>query len=101
MSTLSGASTLAQVKAAYDDNASYEEDASAAKCRAFVTAGRILLRRVPKRAVHGGRGAGEEIEIDPVVLRDEVTEARRWLARNPGAAGTDHVIYADFSEGER
>ena len=35
MSTLNSASTLAQVEAAYADNASYAEDNSVAKARAF------------------------------------------------------------------
>jgi hypothetical protein len=47
MATLSSNSTDAEVWAAYDDNASYEEDASRAKALAFVTVGRILRRRIP------------------------------------------------------
>ena len=47
MSTLSSASTLTEVEAAYDDNASYAEDASVAKAKAFVTACRFLIRRLP------------------------------------------------------
>ena len=47
MSTLTSASTLAQVKAAYADNASYVEDNSVAKCRAFITACTILLLNLP------------------------------------------------------
>ena len=47
MSTINSTSTLAQIEAAYDDNASYPENNSAAECRLFVTACRILLRRMP------------------------------------------------------
>lgn len=50
MPSLTSASTLAQVEASYDDNASYAEDASVAKAKAFVTACRILLRRLPAEA---------------------------------------------------
>jgi hypothetical protein len=48
MSTLSSSSTLAQIEAAYADNCSYSEDNSVAKCRAFVTACRLLLK-YPRR----------------------------------------------------
>lgn len=40
-------STDAEVGAAYEDNASQEEDASRAKALAFITACRILRRRRP------------------------------------------------------
>jgi len=99
VSTLSSASTIAEVQAAYDDNASYEEDASTAKCRAFVTACRFLLRRIPKRAVHGGRGGGEEIETDPTQIAAELAKAQRWLAAHAGpSAGGAGAIYGDFRD---
>jgi len=79
MSTLSSSSTLAEVQAAYDDNASYAEDESASKAAAFITACRILLRRVAKRAAHGGRGANE-VEHDPGLLRAEMREAIQYVA---------------------
>ena len=43
MATLNASSTDAEVWAAYDENASYQEDDSTAKALAFITAGRILL----------------------------------------------------------
>ena len=42
MSTLDSTSTLGQVESAYADNASYAEDNSVDKARAFVTACRLL-----------------------------------------------------------
>ena len=54
MSALSSSSTLVQVENAYDDNASYAEDESVAKCRAFLTACRILLRRMPAQTGAAG-----------------------------------------------
>ncbi|OHB82787.1 MAG: hypothetical protein A2V98_25835 [Planctomycetes bacterium RBG_16_64_12] len=96
--SLSGASTLAEVLAAYDDTASYAEDSNVAKAATFVTACRILLRRLPKRAAHGGRGA-EEIEIDPVVLRDEMRAAQKWLdARNLTNTPARAFSFANFRE---
>ena len=79
MSSLSSTSTLAEVKAAYADNASYLEDGSAAKARAFITACRLLLLMLPKRAVKGGRTSGEEIELDPSQLAGQIAEAQRFL----------------------
>lgn len=76
MATLSSASTLAQVKAAYDDNASYEEVGSVAKARAFVTAARILLRRMPASAGAGGA----YVSLSPTTIRDELHAAQTWLA---------------------
>ncbi len=82
MSTLSSSSTLAEIKAAYADNASYEEDASTAKAAAFVTACRLLLIRLPKRSNLGGKSGYEVESIDPAELRNEMAAAKQWLAVN-------------------
>ena len=63
MSTLTSASTLAQVQAAYADNASYVEDNSVAKCRAFITACTILLLKLP--AEQGTREAQLRLNVRP------------------------------------
>ena len=81
MSDLSSSSTLAEVQAAYDDNASYEEDSSIAKARAFVTACRLLLRRVPSLMRDGEK---HEIQVDLKNIQAEMQRAQRWIA---GAAG--------------
>jgi len=94
MSTLSSSSTDAEVRAAYDDNASYEEDGSLAKAKAFVTAVRFLLRRQPKRFAAGGRD-GEEIELDPRVLQDQLCSAQSYVAAN-SSTGIKHVSFEDF-----
>lgn len=73
---------MAEVKAAYFDNASYEEDASATKARAFITACRFLLIMLPKRAMHANRN---EIELEPAQLRNQLLEAKAWLAGQAGA----------------
>lgn len=90
MSTLSSTSTRAQVLAAYADNASYEEDASVAKCKAFITACRFLLspQHLVKQAGKGG-GGGEMVETDQVLIRDEMTTARAWLLSNDTSASTN------------
>ena len=78
MSTLTSASTLTQIKAAYMDNASYSEDNSLTKGKAFVTACRFLLLKLPTRASH----AGEEIQLDPRMIQDEMKIALRWIGSN-------------------
>jgi len=93
MSTLSGTSTLAEVQAAYDDNASYAEDGSTAKASAFLTACRILLRRIPTEA---GKGSNR-VRTDENLRRiqAELHDAQAWLATHPDA--TDGVMHPDFS----
>lgn len=85
-------STDAEVWASYDDNASYEEDSSRAKALAFITACRIILRRRPSSASRGGMTVSYES------IRDEMQQARAWLAANPATTGTGRpdARYASF-----
>jgi hypothetical protein len=91
---LTGTSTDAEVWAAYDDNASYQEDASAAKANAFISACRILRRRTPLSAGRGGQSMSFES------LGAEIDAAQRWLAANPSTsgAGSTRVRYFDGSD---
>ena len=82
---------LAAVKAAYDDNASYEEDASTSKAAAFITAARILLRRLPQRTNAGG---GTELELDLGLIRAELKAAQQWYQARAGTGGG--VKHADL-----
>jgi len=96
MSTLSTASTRAEIEAAYDDNASYAEDASPTKARAFITACRLLIRITPKRAAKGGRGEGE-LELGVEFFRQEIRDAQRWLALNgTSAQPIKHPSFENF-----
>lgn len=94
MATLSSSSTDAEVWAAYDDNASYEEDGSRAKANAFITACRILKRRLP---ISGSR-AGQSISRES--LDAESAAAGRWLASNPPTSGgtSGDTRFGDFSD---
>ena len=85
MSTLTSASTLAQVQAAYVDNASYAEDGSAAKAKAFLTACRVLLLKLPAEA---GTREGT-MRLNPELIQNEMAEARAWLAANGAAVADD------------
>jgi hypothetical protein len=98
MSTLSGSSTISEVWAAYDDNASYEEDGSAAKCAAFITACRILLRRQPSRSAKtgGAGGGGSDVQFDPALIAAELERARKWRAVNR-TDGPARTVYPDFT----
>lgn len=97
MSTLSSSSTYSDAVDAYLDNASYEEDASVTKAKAFVTACRFLIR-FPARTQVGGRGAGHEMEFDLKTLREEITAAQDWIAVNdePAAGRTTFGDFSDF-----
>ena len=91
MSTLTSTSTNTAVFAAYDDNASYEEDGSRTKALAFLTACHFLIRRRPTRRADNGR----ELQFDEQGIREEMNAARRWLAVNP-ANTTPAIRYGDL-----
>lgn len=93
--SLSSSSTLAQIEAAYDDNAGYQEVGDVAGCRTFMTACRMLLRRYVEELQLGNRHRlrfGGNLDQ----LRLELTRAQQWLASN-NAANQNQVIYPDFS----
>ena len=99
MSSLSSSSTYDEVKAAYYDNASYEEDVSVVKAAAFITACRFLLQRDPKRA---GWREGSSQEWDPEVLERQMNEARGWKASQAvvtsGGPGAIHASFENFRD---
>lgn len=78
MSSLDSQSTNAEVWSSYDDNASYEEDQSAPKCRAFITAATILLRRRPSESIVDGNKQA----FDSDVIENALERARSWAAAN-------------------
>ena len=93
MSSLSGTFTLAEVEAAYDDNASYAEDASVAKAEAFVTVCRILIRRYPAEA--GTRES--HVRLSPEQLARSMAEAQAWIQAND--SGGPRVTRVSFENG--
>lgn len=94
MATLSSTSTLAQIQAAYDDNASYAEDGSVAKAKVFVTACRLLLRRTPSGVTHG---AGS-VSMDVNQIRQELEDARQYISANGNSStgGVQQFGFEDF-----
>lgn len=87
MSSLTSASTDAEVWAAYDNAASYEEDSDRSKALAFITACNILKRRLPSSASRAGQSISRES------LDTDIAAARRWLAANPGTTGAGSTRY--------
>jgi hypothetical protein len=86
---------IAAARAAYFDNADYEEDADQTKAKSFITACRKLLAMPITRTASGGRD-GNELELDPSLLHKAMDEARRWLAQEI-AAGSGGVLHPDFT----
>jgi hypothetical protein len=82
---IDSSSTLEAVQAAYDDAASYAEDNSITKARAFVTACRILLRRMP-------RSSGDQVShlaLSPELIQAEIERGMQWIAANDtGVSGS-------------
>lgn len=95
MATLSSSSTIQQIKDAYDDNASYEEDNDVAKAKIFVTACRMLLMKIPKLAGHGGG----QVAMSPDLIRKELADARTFLQANDTStsARKRRVLHPDLS----
>lgn len=83
MSTLGARSDLNEVLDAYAANASYEEDASVAKAKAFATACRILLVRLPTASAIGGAS----VQMDVSLIRAELSRAQQWLSTRSDSTG--------------
>ena len=92
MSTLSSTSTYDEVKASYQDNASYREDSSRTKALAFVTACIYLADLTPLSASRDGQTTTKES------LWNQQKRAEDWLTANPGTSGSGstRVRYGDM-----
>ena len=86
-SPLSSASTYAQIKAAYLDNASYAENKSTAEAATFITACRMLMLN-PSRTGHGKAS----MEFNLEMIQKQLQEARAWLI----AVGSPSVVHPGF-----
>ena len=85
MATVDSSSTLAQVQAAFDDACSWVEDQDIAKARALVTAGTILLRRVPSTATKGSNAlSSSNNEISKAIAEARVYIQAHDAAQLPG-----------------
>lgn len=95
MAELGENATYLEIKQSYRRNMSYEEDGSVAKARAFITAINGLLA-MPSRSKTGGP-AGTEEEFDHATLRQQLIDARAYVAENDQVGVTD----VDFTEFDR
>lgn len=75
---------LATVKQAYLDNASYAEENSVAKARAFETACRQLLLLLPQSATQMGAGT---VQFSVASIQAELDHVRQWRQTNDDAPG--------------
>ena len=91
MATLSSSSTDQAVWDAYDDNASYDEDNSAAKAKIFITACRILIRRRPNLVTTDG----QSVQFNGRMVQKELDQAQQWLGANKSSAAGS-VRHLDF-----
>lgn len=73
---LDSSSTSAEVQAAYDDNASFEENGSVPQAQAFITACLLLLRRMPKMT----NVDGQSVQFNADFVSQELQRARRFVA---------------------
>ncbi len=95
MSTLSSSSTLDEIYASYADNASYDEDGNLSKCKAFITACRLLLIKIPALVRSGNR---HEVQMDVSQIADELERARRWQVASSPTSGQANVIGISFAD---
>ena len=91
--TLSSTSTLVEVEAEYDDNASYRQNDSATQCAAFITACTILLRRYAQEASSSG---GSSMVRNMDVIQGELEGAKTWQASNPDLNATGMAVSLSF-----
>lgn len=81
------------------DNASYEEDASIAKARAFVTACRFLLMMTPAMQMQDGK---DQLMWSVTSIREAMESARKWISANPqldssgSSTGVRQYTFCDF-----
>lgn len=98
MAVIGASSTIQQVEAAFDNAASYLENNSTSQARTLITTGSILLRRYPQQSTHGP----VTMRRDLALLRDLISEARRFLLdRDEDLQGpkVSHVDFTDYRRG--
>jgi len=82
MADLDSTSSEDDVRASFRDNASYEEDGDASKCRKFITACRFILGNPSVF-----RALGQEMQMSVASIEKMMRDARVWLSANSTASG--------------
>ncbi len=89
---IGSASTLAEVEAQYDDNASYFENNSVAEAKLFVTAAVMLKRRYASEKKHDSVSISRDVQV----LNDEIRDARQFINNNDSTRSGPRVTAVDF-----
>lgn len=96
---LSSSSTDAQVQAALDDNAGYDDAGSVSAAKAYRTALRTMIGRLARAAEVSDNGSSLKVQI--AGLQSEMVSVQTWLnATDSDAAdaGGQDPINFDFSD---
>jgi hypothetical protein len=93
MASVTSQSSRGDVLNAMVDNASYDEDNSLPKAKAFVTACKVWLVRW---AFDKSRQAHSEISMPTDLVQKQLEAAQAWVASQPAAAAatSGNVLYA-------
>ncbi len=89
---IGSSSTLAEVEAQYDDNASYFENNSVAQAKLFVTAVVMLKRRHTSEKKHENVTIRRTVEV----LDDEIRDARDFINNNDSTRSGPRVTRVDL-----
>ena len=96
MSSLTSDSTLAEVKAAYEDSCDYDLEGSPEMARLFIKAARILSRRAASEMQQGS----SRIREDESKYQEAADTAKEWLrayeVANSGSSYRFHAFDEDF-----
>lgn len=97
MATLTSSSTAGEIEAAYLDNASYEEDGSVAKARAFITACRFKIHLLADSAASP---QGHQASIRTEKYQREIEAAQSFIRASAdvteGGSGAVYLGVEDY-----
>lgn len=79
----SSLSRVALIKA-FQDASDFDLIGSLAQAQRYIQAGRMLLALPLRRSASGGRG-GEEVELEPRIIQEQITRAEQWYHANAAA----------------
>lgn len=85
---LSSEPSRAALTKAYQDASDYDLVGSLAQARQFIQAGRMLLALPLRRSASGGRG-GEEVELEPRIIQEQIARAEQWYHANAAATNLE------------
>jgi len=92
--SLTSASTLAQIEAEYDDCADYDLVGSVERCKLFIHAARLLLRRRKDEIETGGN----RVQEDRQRIERQLERAENWLGAQT-IASTSPRVTSGFTRG--